>query len=223
MVEYTNEHEKGVADWYEMTVPTKRIDFICGDYHIFKKEPFVIYKIAQSLLNAQQSVYLQSPYIVMNRNLKDFIAHLSQTVPSCTYLTNSMASTPNVPAFSNYLMHRKWMTKQNLSLYEYQSNHAIHAKTYIVDDHLSLVGSNNLDPRSFNIDTELMLAVDSEEFTAILKDAVGEFLNQSLQVDLDGTYREVQNQTVSPINVSKIKKCVLYCCGVVFWPVRYLL
>ena len=53
---------------------------------------------------------------------------------------------------------------------------------------MAIVGSYNLDPRSAYIDTELMLAIDSVEFTQHLKQVQEEYRQQSLEVGRDGAY-----------------------------------
>lgn len=37
---------------------------------------------------------------------------------------------------------------------------SLHTKTILVDDHISMIGSYNLDLRSTYLDTELMLVID---------------------------------------------------------------
>ena len=198
------------------------VTFMANDYHIGKKEPTVMYGMAAVLQSAKQEVFLQSPYIVMNKRLKYFMSCLTQKVPRTTILTNSMASSPNLPAFSVYLLSRKWLGHlRNMHIYEFQSKDAIHAKTYIADNHIAFVGSNNLDPRSFNIDTELMLAIDCEAFTQQLKKVVQAYVDSSLELDANGHY--IANPKVSEIPVPFIKKCLFRVVGICIWPFKYLL
>ncbi|HTL57962.1 MAG TPA: phosphatidylserine/phosphatidylglycerophosphate/cardiolipin synthase family protein [Candidatus Limnocylindrales bacterium] len=54
--------------------------------------------------------------------------------------------------------------KSGIEIYEYQPQ-ILHAKLFIIDD-LVYVGSSNLDPRSLNINYELMVRLDHAEITA---------------------------------------------------------
>lgn len=48
----------------------------------------------------------------------------------------------------------------------------IHAKSLVVDDHVSFVGSYNLDPRSENLNTEVGLIIEDEVFARELRAAI---------------------------------------------------
>lgn len=80
------------------------------------------------------------------------------------YLTNSMASSPNYPAFSAYSSQRAKFLATGVEIYEYQSTDSIHGKSCVADGRISVVGSFNLDDRSLYIDTESVLIIDSPEF-----------------------------------------------------------
>ena len=221
MIKFSKESDYATIDWMKVTIPTNKVTFISNDYHIFKKEPTVMYAITRALLWAHHDVFLQSPYIVLNKRLKEMIKNLADTVPNCTILTNSMASSPNLPAFSIYLLYRRWFLKQKLHVYEYQSKNGIHAKTYIADNKVSFVGSNNMDPRSFNIDTELMLAIDSEDFATELKKVVNAYLAQSLEVGHDGKY--LPNKKVPEVPVPFLKRCLFRVASIFVWFFKYLI
>jgi cardiolipin synthase len=60
----------------------------------------------------------------------------------------------------------------------------LHTKSITVDDHLSLFGSLNLDPRSFRLDFEITLAVYDPEFTAALRRLQQHYLEQATLLDL---------------------------------------
>lgn len=51
---------------------------------------------------------------------------------------------------------------------------SIHAKSMVVDDRVSFVGSYNLDPRSENLNTEVGLLIDDELFAKELRDQIEE-------------------------------------------------
>ncbi|WP_256583504.1 phospholipase D-like domain-containing protein, partial [Pseudomonas sp. 2995-1] len=79
---------------------------------------------------------------------------------------------PNVIAFSGYTNVREKVVDFSSSVLEYQGPDSVHAKTYIFDDRLSLIGSFNLDARSSFLSTETMVVIDSEEFAKTLTDEI---------------------------------------------------
>lgn len=175
-------------DYTAWTYPTNRVTFIHNDIQIGPKEPKAGYVLGQLLLDAKESVTLQSPYIIMDTMLKELLNDLGAKKIDAAILTNSLASSPNPTACTAYTGNRKAILKTGINLWEYQGENSIHAKTYLIDGRMTVIGSYNLDPRSAYIDTELMLAIDSVEFTQYVTRVQGEYLGQSLQVGRDGHY-----------------------------------
>ena len=75
----------------------------------------------------------------------------------------------------------------------------MHTKAILIDDHIGVYGSFNVDPRSAYIDTELMLAVDSPELTALLEAYMDTLLAQSAPVNAaaEESYPPVEKKQAS--------------------------
>lgn len=203
------------------TFPANKITFFANDISIFKKSPNVGYIIRNIVSNAKEKVLLQSPYIVLSKNIKSALQSIGKTGVQYEILTNSMQSSPNLPAYSLYLSDRKDILNSGATIYEFQNDDAIHAKTYIIDDRMSIIGSFNMDPRSEYIDTEIMLAIDSEEFTAYLNNIVDLYKENSLVVNDDGKYIENKDVEEYPVNPAK-RFCYKYF-GKIISPFRVLI
>ncbi|MGD9663004.1 MAG: phospholipase D-like domain-containing protein, partial [Porticoccaceae bacterium] len=162
----------------------------------------------QLAMSAQEQVVVQTPYATTNPQMLDWLDDVGQHVP-VTLVTNSMASSQNYPAFSNYAYSRNKFMEAGTSLYEYQSSHSIHGKTMLVDDRMSIVGSLNMDDRSLYLDTEIMLAIDSVEFSAILTDAIQDIQQQCLMVDVE-TNRYHPDPTVTELSVGIGKRLMMF-------------
>ena len=175
-------------DYQAWTFCANRITFFHNDTQIGPKEPKVGYVLWQLLLDASETATLQSPYIILDHRLEKMLDQLGKKQIDVQILTNSIASSPNPAACTAYFGDRNAILKTGIRLWEYQGANSIHAKTYRVDDRMAIVGSYNLDPRSAYIDTELMLAIDSVEFTQHLKQVQEEYRQQSLEVGRDGAY-----------------------------------
>lgn len=208
------------VNYYETTLPTNHIAFLHNDFDIGVKAPKVGYAIAKLLLSAQESAFLQSPYLVLDENSKNVLMALGQKEILYEILTNSLASSPNVLAYSAYLNDRKEILATGAEVLEYQSKHAIHAKTYLIDDRLCIAGSYNLDPRSAYIDTELMLVIDSVEFAAHMREVLGTYQKDSLLVDSNGNY--VPKEGVAIQDVSPMKQIMITVLRVVVRPFTFL-
>jgi cardiolipin synthase len=76
------------------------------------------------------------------------------------------------------------LLKAGARIYEYEPA-MIHAKTMMIDDLWSIVGSSNFDNRSFGLNDEVNLAARDEELTARLEEDFARDLAQSREVTYD--------------------------------------
>jgi putative cardiolipin synthase len=103
-------------------------------------------------------------------------------------LTNSLASTDNLQAFSGYRKQRKALLKMGLDIREYRPDpanraellsrvnppaeppvFALHAKSMVVDGRIAYIGTFNFDPRSENLNTEVGVVVHHAGFAQRLQ------------------------------------------------------
>jgi putative cardiolipin synthase len=141
----------------------------------------------KALINdAQSEVLMISPYFVPGKqDDKNFIA-LAQRGVAVKVLTNSLASTDEVPAHEGYSDHRRGLLQGGVQLYELKttlgvkmattvagasSDVSLHAKSFVVDRRYVFIGSMNMDQRSKLLNTEMGVVVDSPQ----LAKAVAEF------------------------------------------------
>ena len=142
---------------------------------------------------AQHSVTIQSPYLVTTELSRDLFKATVDRGVTVRILTNSLGSTDNLEAFSGYQRDREELLETGVEIYEFKPDAAIrkermksilttdqdfspifglHTKTMVVDDHISVVGTFNLDPRSANLNTECLAIFYSNEITARIKENV---------------------------------------------------
>ena len=182
--------------WMERTVPTHKISLVHNPLTAGKKEPWCGYEIAQLLLSAEQSVLMQSPYVIPNKRVMDVINAIGASGVQFDLLTNSMFSSPNFPAFSGYLAHRKRLVDSGLTIFEYHGTGSIHAKSYLLDGTLSMVGSFNLDDRSAYLSTETMLIIHSEPFYELLSTQIHSAMEESFAVGEDYEYHNPSGKEI---------------------------
>ena len=91
---YRKEHPElfdHAADNYESaTYAANRITFFHNDIQTGAKEPKVGYVLEQLLSNARESVFLQSPYIILDGKLKSLLNRLREKEIDTGILTNSI-------------------------------------------------------------------------------------------------------------------------------------
>ncbi len=142
--------------------------------------------LIELIKNAKSSIDIQSPYLIttaLSRNLfKDAVNRGAKV----RILTNSLASTDNVEAFSGYQKNRKDLLKTGVRIFEFKPDaeertkimtgelqatldhkpiFGLHAKTMVIDNKITVIGTFNLDPRSANLNTECFVIIESSEVT----------------------------------------------------------
>ena len=99
-------------------------------------------------------------------------------------LTNSLSSTDNIEAFSGYQSDREALLKTGIRIFEIRPDAKIrekimtgelqdvlihkpifghHAKSMVIDNETTVIGTFNLDPRSANLNTECIVIVNSNK------------------------------------------------------------
>ena len=205
--------EKDYPDYYlppqpveEICIPTRKISLVYNPLSPFKSEPYVGAAIGQLLCDSED-VHIQTPYATANKFTLKTLAKIASDT-SLRIQTNSLASSPNFPAFSNYLSQRQKFINTGAELYEYQSKDSIHGKSCTAGGNISVVGSFNLDDRSLYIDTESVLVIDSPEFYKELEGKLNKLQDKSALVGEDNSY--LPGQDVEILDVSFGKKALMY-------------
>ncbi len=140
--------------------------------------------------NAREEVLIQSPYLVISDLGFNLFKNTVERGVEVTVLTNSLSSTDNLEAFSGYQRNRKRLIEAGVNIYEYRPDAAIrrelmkgslqrkldfvpkfglHAKTMVVDQSISVIGTFNLDPRSANLNTECISIFYDERINRDIK------------------------------------------------------
>ena len=201
-----------LSQYLSLSETTRKITLIFNPIETCRKEPWIGEQMIRMATGAKESVMLQTPYITANRTILYGLEKVAKNV-NLSVLTNSAASTPNYPAYSNYYSQRQKFIDTGAQIYEYQSRHSIHGKAMTVDGRLGIVGSFNLDDRSMHLDTEIMMVVDSESFTGKLTGAIEEYKAQSLRVNAANEYdipEGTEQETVPTFKTSLLMFVALF-------------
>ncbi|MFU0799940.1 MAG: phospholipase D family protein [Xylanivirga thermophila] len=194
-------------DWIGASISARKITLVHNPIEHFNKNPWCWYAITNLINEADKSVYIQSPYIIPTRSMLRHLNYNNIIPEKMHILTNSEAVTPNIPAYSGHIRHIKDMVDFGINVYEFQGPGSIHAKSFIFDDRISVVGSFNIDSRSTYLSTETMIVVDSEDFARVLKREMGKDFDRSLMLDNDYSY--IYNPLVEEQEISFLKHFVI--------------
>ncbi|HZJ85078.1 MAG TPA: phospholipase D family protein [Syntrophomonadaceae bacterium] len=195
-------------DLIDVSFPTNKITFIHNPLDRFAKEPWCWYEITQLMKYADDSIFIQSPYVIPSKGMiKGFLNKDDFIDKEIFLLTNSLGSTPNLPAYSGYLNHRKSIVDKDINVFEFQSEDSLHTKAFVFDSELVAIGSFNLDHRSAYLSTESMVVIHSAEGVKKLEEGLASYVKESLLVDRD--YNYVTDKNVAEIPVHPIKRIII--------------
>lgn len=167
-------------------------------------ETFLIHQLRSHFGQPKHTFSVISSYFVPTRDGVAGLVALAKTGVKVQILTNSYRATDVGMVHSGYAHWRKDLLKAGIKLYELkatatstnntqapkksrgQSTASLHAKAFAVDNHLTFIGSYNLDPRSANINSELGVVIHDELLATQLHSAFNDnLLNQAYEVKLN--------------------------------------
>ena len=143
-------------------------------------------KLYDLIRKAKKSVFIDSPYLVMTKELKALFKEVIAKGIKVRILTNSLHSTDALFPQAAYIGQRKKMVRMGIELYEYNAEESFHAKSMVIDDEIAAIGSFNFDPRSQNLNTETMAVVFDKKVASLLTQSMDENVSQAYKIDQDG-------------------------------------
>jgi phosphatidylserine/phosphatidylglycerophosphate/cardiolipin synthase-like enzyme len=132
---------------------------------------------------ARSSITIQSPYLITTEEGRAVFRDAVKRGVEVRILTNSLASTDNLEAFSGYQRDREELLRTGVRIFEFRPDAAerttimtgalsrtldhapifgLHAKSMVIDGHIAVIGTFNLDPRSANLNTECVTVIRSD-------------------------------------------------------------
>lgn len=133
---------------------------------------------------AKRTIEIQTPYLITSELSQQLFKDAINRGVKIRILTNSLASTDNVEAFSSYQSDRAKLLKTGVQIFEFKPNaeerikimtgelhitledmpiFGLHAKSMVVDNEITVIGTFNLDPRSANLNTECVAIIHSDK------------------------------------------------------------
>jgi putative cardiolipin synthase len=144
------------------------------------------------LSEAQHRILIESPYLVMPEGGFELFSELRAKGIEIAIVTNSLASTDNLQAYSGYIKQKQRFLDLGIGVFEFKPNpgiyrqlidrhqalgkdvpiFALHAKSLVIDDRITYVGTFNFDPRSANLNTEVGLVIRDERIAQQVAQAI---------------------------------------------------
>ncbi|HUR37043.1 MAG TPA: cardiolipin synthase [Terriglobales bacterium] len=140
------------------------------------------------LASAKTSILMSTPYFLPDDDARDDLIKAVKRGVSVKIITPGKQSDHTVTRSSSRRLYGE-LLQNGIEIYEYQPT-MIHAKILIVDGKWSVVGSTNMDNRSFELNDEVNLAAFDGEMSRRLTEDFNEDLKSSRRI----TYDEWKNR-----------------------------
>lgn len=169
---------------------------------------------------SKHSIAIQTPYLITTPLSEALFSAAVKRGVEIKILTNSLASTDNLEAFSSYQKNRNKLLETGVQIFEFKPDASVriklmtgelhkqeskfpifglHAKTMVIDDSITVIGTFNLDPRSANLNTECITIIQSKNVSQ--KVLIG--INEEFKTENSW---EISNTFNPDLEVNKLKR-----------------
>ena len=131
---------------------------------------------------AKSEIVIESPYLVPSGSMLTLLEKKLREGVRVRIVTNSLRSCDGALPFAGYIKYRRRMVRDGIDLREYRGPDTLHAKTLVIDGKTMLVGSYNIDPRSANLNTEVMCVAEDETLAKQLLASIDHHINHAWTV-----------------------------------------
>ena len=131
----------------------------------------------------KKEIILQNPYVVLTERMFNALKRAGRRGVPVIMHTNSPASTDSLATQAMFYADWKRIFKEipNIKIYVYKGSNKLHAKNWLFDRKIGVVGTYNLDYMSEQINSEVVAAVKSVEFAKQLRGELLSDINKSEQ------------------------------------------
>ena len=142
--------------------------------------PVILYSLVEAIGSAEKKILVTTPYFIPGDSLVDQLIIAAKSGVEVKLLIPGISDSKivNAAARSYYTE----LLQHGVRIFEYQKGF-VHAKTLLIDNSLAMIGSANMDYRSFDLNFEVNAIVYSEEINAQLNNAFYNDLKDSIEIN----------------------------------------
>ncbi|MFD1160970.1 cardiolipin synthase [Hwangdonia seohaensis] len=146
------------------------------------QQPVIFYSLLEAISSAKKSIYITSPYFIPDESLMDVLIIAILGGLDVKILIPGVSDSKMVNAAAN--AYYTELLQVGAKIYKYNKGF-VHAKTMVIDDDLAIIGSANMDYRSFDLNFEVNAMVYSKNIAAKLTEAFENDLKVSTLIDAE--------------------------------------
>ncbi|HEX6849146.1 MAG TPA: cardiolipin synthase [Chitinophagaceae bacterium] len=146
------------------------------------QQPSVLFSLLQAIYLAKREILITTPYFIPGDSILEALRIAALSGLSVKLLVPGEADSKLVNAAS--MSYYEDLLCAGVEVYRYQKGF-IHAKTLVADGNLSIVGTANMDYRSFELNFEVNVLVYDKTFAENLRSVFFKDLENAVKIDKD--------------------------------------
>jgi cardiolipin synthase C len=175
------------ADWSAEAREAECVHFLHDDPCGKKtKCPGIADDMLELLAGAQCSIVLETPYLVLSKEMKRILASATSCGVCVQILTNSLGTNNHHTAQAAYENDKRWLLRHGIELWELTGCDHLHAKAAVIDGRIAVIGSYNFDMLSEKGNSEVAVAICDEQVAAGLLDSISQHLESCYPIGRNG-------------------------------------
>jgi cardiolipin synthase len=149
-------------------------------------QPSVLFSILQAIYLAKEEILITTPYFIPGDSITEALRVAALSGLSVKLLVPGISDSKlvNAASRSNY----NDLLQAGVEIYLYQKGF-VHAKTLVTDGKLSIVGTANMDHRSFELNFEVNVIVYDEQFAGEMRQVFLDDLKHTEKIDPELWYK----------------------------------
>lgn len=134
------------------------------------------------LYNAKNKIIICSPYFVPEESMLSAITTAAQRGVEVVLFVSEIGD--QMLVYHAQRSYYEVLLKAGVKIYMYKSPYVLHAKHFTIDNEVAVVGSSNMDIRSFSLNLEVSLMVYSKQFVKQMRQIENKYFNNSRELKL---------------------------------------
>ena len=149
-------------------------------------QPSVLFSILQAIYLAKEEILITTPYFIPDESIIEALRIAALSGLSVKLLVPGICDSKfvNAASKSNY----NDLLQAGVEIYLYQKGF-VHAKTLVTDSKLSIVGTANMDHRSFELNFEVNVNVYDRQFAEQMRKVFFDDLKDAEKIDAELWYK----------------------------------
>lgn len=141
-------------------------------------------KLFNSLIyQAHRRVSLTSPYFVPDESLTAAVTTAAERGVAVELFVSELGDQPMV--YHAQRSYYEVLLRAGVRIYLYPPPYILHAKHFTIDDDLSVIGSSNMDMRSFGLNLEIVMMVSGRSYTTAMRAVEDRYREISRELTLE--------------------------------------